>query len=370
MKKRHKRVWVFIFFFFFLIPQVFYQLCGGYIDSKNYEKRELAERPKLSLSSVTKYPAEFESYYNDALPFRTQIIVANSLMDYYCFQESSVSKVICGKKDWLFYNPRGNDGDPIGDLTGETFCTSEELDAMTKNLVKMNDYLESKGREFVIMINPNKETIYGEKYLPEISAANYSYTKADQVVSYLKEHSNLRVVYSKEAIQTAMSEFQEYDFYYSTDTHWNALGAYAATQCLLGELGYKLPPLRDAEIKHISPADGGDLANMMSLSKFIMEKNSYSVEFESDINVTDVSNKAFDEYRYVSDSPNTKKILIVRDSFGSAMAPYIGGLFKESYMPHRRDYLAAMIEEEQPDIVVYEVVERYVDVLSTFNAVP
>ena len=51
------------------------------------------------------------------------------------------------------------------------------------------------------------------------------------------------------------------------------------------------------------------------------------------------------------------------------MAPYIGGYFSETYMPHRIDYSPAMIQEESPDIVVYEVVERYVDNLLTFSAI-
>lgn len=369
MKKSNNALWVVVFCVFFLAPQTFYLFCGKYLDSENYEKRELAEKPRVSLATMAQYPVAFDTYYNDTLPFRTQIIQINSLIDYYGFHESPVSKVICGKDDWLFYNPRGADGDPIGDLTGTSFFTSEELEVMVENLVQTRNHLQTQGREFVIMINPNKESLYGMQYLPELYGADYNYTKADQVVSYLKEHSDLKVVYPKEEIQKAMREFPKYEFYYSTDTHWNALGAYIGTQCLLEELGYEMPHLESENIKHIDSVDGGDLANMMGLSSHIMEKNSYTIDFIADASIKDVSNPVFDEHRFISDSLNNKKLLMIRDSFGNAMAPYIGGYFSETYMPHRGDYSVAMIMEENPDIVVYEVVERYVDNLLTFSTV-
>lgn len=369
MKKSSKALWLIIFCIFFLAPQILYLFLGKYVDDANSEKRELAEMPQLSLTTVRQYPIQFDTYYNDTLPFRNQIIQLNSLIDYYGFHESPVSKVICGENNWLFYNPKGDDGDPIGDLTGGTFCTEEELEKMVQNLVQTRDYLATQGREFVIMINPNKESIYGGQYLPEIYGADYNYTKADQVVSYLKAHSDIKVVYPKEDIQKAMKEFPEYEFYFSTDTHWNELGAYVGTKSLLKELGCEMPVLDSEKIKHEKSEKGGDLANMMGLASHIMEDFSYDIEHTVSATVENISNPAFDEHRFVSDSENKRKLLIIRDSFGNAMAPYIGGYFSETYMPHRIDYSPSMIQEENPDIVVYEVVERYVDNLLTFSAV-
>lgn len=75
----------------------------------------------------------------------------------------------------------------------------------------------------------------------------------------------------------------------------------------------------------------------------------------------------FDVLSYSAQNADNRSIYILRDSFTSAMAPYIGSQFRESYMRHVSSYTYEDLEKQDPDIVVYETVERTVDLLGTFS---
>ena len=49
------------------------------------------------------------------------------------------------------------------------------------------------------------------------------------------------------------------------------------------------------------------------------------------------------------------------------MAPYIAASFDEAYMRHFNTYSYEDLKEQDPDIVVYEVVERSIDQLGYFT---
>ena len=49
------------------------------------------------------------------------------------------------------------------------------------------------------------------------------------------------------------------------------------------------------------------------------------------------------------------------------MAPYIGSQFNDTYMRYFGSYTYEDFEEQNPDVFVYETVERYVTRLATFS---
>ena len=49
------------------------------------------------------------------------------------------------------------------------------------------------------------------------------------------------------------------------------------------------------------------------------------------------------------------------------MAPYIGSQFNESYFRYSNTYSYEDLEKQDPDIIVYEVVERNIDQLGSFS---
>ena len=72
-------------------------------------------------------------------------------------------------------------------------------------------------------------------------------------------------------------------------------------------------------------------------------------------------------FSYKAVDADPRKIYVIRDSFSTAIAPYIGSQFSETYLRHKSTYSYEELETLDPDVVVYEVVERYVSKLAEFS---
>lgn len=369
MKKHIKIAYVIVFVLLFIAPTIIYEIFGGYLDQTNYEQRQAVEKPAFSLDTIEQYPQAFEAYYNDSLPFRNQMITTNSLLNLRLFKLSAVEKVIIGKDDWLFYNPSGNDGDPIADYHGTNLLTQEHLAMFAANLVAVRDTLELQGKEFVVLIAPNKECMYGNTYLPAGFKTENTYTRSDQVVEYLSEHTDLTVVYPKEQILGAMQTDPDHIYYYKTDTHWNELGSYIGTRELLKSVGISIPGLEEQKVSKKNET-AGDLAGMLGLSKYLQYDDVYHLD-------NYCKNQKVEQVYPIENNTNlicstttnadTRSLFMVRDSFATAMIPYLNTQFDHCTFVHNNIYSPDMLEQYPSDIVVLEVVERYIWNLANFK---
>lgn len=335
-----------------------------FLDTTNHENRKMAEIPTFRLSEYEKYPEEFTNWLNDNMPFRNALISLNSYIDYSLFKYSTNPTVKIGKGDWLFYSNVG-DGDSIGTVQGKNLLSEEELKKIADNCMKQRDFIESQGKEFVIFIGPNKEGIYSE-YLPDYYGKPAEFFKTKQIVDYLKENTDLRVVFPYDELKEAKKQIKE-NLYYTTDTHWNYLGGYIGASALLKELGIDMPAITDLTISK----DGnyaGDLAAMLNLSNQLLSKDfEYSLSGYDKHNVNQKENSFFEVFSYSAENADNRSIYILRDSYTTSMAPYIGSQFRESYMRHGSSYTYDDLKKQDSDIVVYETVERAVDLLGTFS---
>lgn len=364
MKKLNAKCYIFLFVLIFILPSLVFGVFNDKIPFVNYEQRELAQKPDLTVAAIAEYPSDFENYYNDNLPFRTQLIETNTYLNYRIFRKSPVDQVIIGKDGWLFYDSAvKNDGDTMADYYGKNFYSEANLKQLAAHLVSVRDKLAKKGKEFVIFITQNKVSVYGQEFLPDSYERGSGKTRADQVVEYLKHNTDLRVVYSKDAIIPAKEKYPQYDFYYKYDTHWNSLGAYMGASLLLNELGINTPDISTLSVEK-QVAKSCDLANMMGMTAILGSGENYVVKGLpiSDEEVT-VTQTEFISKRNIKG----KKLFLIRDSYTTALAPYLYPHFSQCYMPHISAYSPEMIEKQNPDIVVYETVERYIDGLFNFN---
>ena len=365
-KKAGTRIILGVFFVIICFSWILWFFLGKYIDSANYENRVMSSKPELSLENYGTYAEEYTSFFDDNIPFRNCLITLNSAIDYFLFNHSSNDEVIIGKNDWLFYSNK-QDGDPIGCYQGENLFSQEELVNIANNCIAQRDFLNSQGKEFVIFIAPNKERINYE-YMPDMYGKPTDMYPALQVVEYLKENTDLRVVYPYTELMKVKEDIKQ-NIWYKTDTHWNMIGGYIGASALLKELGIDMPAIESAQITIKEECNrSGDLAGMLNLSKMLEENDvEYSLEGYDTHNI-ECDEWDFDKalvYHAVGADP--RKIYVMRDSFSSQMALYIGSQFNESYLRHRNSYSYKNLKKEDPDIVVYELVERYADTLGTFS---
>ena len=368
MKKSTSILYVILFAAVCILPSVLYFLLGPYLDQENYENRYTAEAPKFSLSSIDSFPGEYEEYFNDNLPFRSFLIEANAAIDLHIFHQSPLKKVIIGKDGWLFYNAAGTDGDPIADAAGTNYYSTEELAQLAASLTAVRDKLLAEGRDFAIMIVPNKESVYGPGYLPEEYTVA-ELTRADHVVNYLREHSDLNVVFPKDTLLTAMEGTPSQDVYLKTDTHWNNFGAYLGAADLLNAMGIPMPAPSNLSITPIKrPA--GDLAKMMAVKKYMVDDDDYQItDYPGWGTVKEEYpiEGSYDLIRYRADGQYDGTLFMVRDSFTVPMAPFIAAQFDDSYILHSAMYTPELLQQADPDIVVVQVAERYLGYLFNFQ---
>ena len=363
--KAGQRVFAAAFFAVLCGMWILWLLLGRFIDQENYENRELAEMPKWTAETAEQFPRDFENFFNDRLPFRNQMITLNSGVDYYVFGRSAHYRTMVGKDGWLFYSDSA-DGNPIACYQGTNLLPEEELKAIAANCLRQRDLLAEQGCAFVIYIAPNKNRVYPE-YMPDVYGPPAETYRALQIVNYLRENTDLRVVYPYDNLMTAKSAVSE-KLYYKTDTHWNLIGGYVGARTLLQELGIEIPELSDPSLKITQNGfKKGDLAKNLGLTAQLMSSDpEYTIE-GYDTHGAELAAETDTSYLFRAEGADPRKLFVVRDSFVLSMMPYLSAQFNESYFKHFIYYLYEDFEAFQPDLFVYETVERYAANLRDFS---
>lgn len=253
-------------------------------------------------------------------------------------QASTANQVLKGKNGWLFYKNE-SDGCNIPEYRGNNHYSKAAMKNIKNNLLRMEKAVKKKGAVFVVLIVPNKEIMYPE-YMPNSIKRKSTVTRADQLVKYLRKHTDLKIVYPKEELMVAKENHQ---LYYKTDTHWNAKGRFVAIQALRRALVGKWTSIDDMRFKVTLRNFSGDLAALLGQSASYRTDTKYQPVIK------------------VKKSEKSKKnILFVGDSFGHEMvnktAKYFGKVSYSGIWEYKMSHIS-----KRTDVVVWEGAERYLD---------
>ena len=221
------------------------------------EKRTKAPMPSLDAAGVFtgSFMSDFDSYYNDHAGFRDPLIRFNNQVHLSAFHVSPNPRVILGKNDWFFYN------ETIRDYVNEwSPRTKFEQDWVVRRIVALRDGLARRGVRFLLVIIPNKNTIYPE-YMPERFRRRPGIRLCDRLTARLRRQG-VRVLCLEDVLRRHKREALLYE---ERGTHWNTLGGFYCCTAVLKELGrpygIRYPELRDLPYR-IGPAQG-DLTGMV-----------------------------------------------------------------------------------------------------------
>lgn len=330
-------------------------------DGSNHENRKMAKKPILTLNNYGTFFADYTAYFNDNIQFRRNLVFLNSLIDYYVFDKSASKDVIKGKSGWLFYSAT------LPDYQRTNLYSEQELKNIKEDVIVTNNYMNDKGIEFVIFIGPNKNTIYGE-YMPSYLEKRSEKSRTQQMVDYLRANTDVNIIFPTDELLKAKEKYPEIVSYFKLDTHWNYMGGFFASAPLLSALNVKSIEYKDVFFYPINKPDfiwnGYDEANMLGLASVLNEDVNYLVSNEMIDNIKydgfvpdDV--EAFNNLSKIySGADDHRKVFLARDSFGEAITPYIAASFSEVYSRHRGSLTRSQIDEERPDIFIFEAVER------------
>ncbi len=256
------------------------------------------------------------------------------------------NEVLLGKDGWLFYKTT-TDGTPLYDYMGINRFSEDELKTAYEMLESVSDEAEAAGARCVILTIPNKEQVYN-LYMPDTVEKISEVSRLDQMTSYIyKLNGDMSVGNCPyiDMTNTYVHYRDDHQLYFKTDTHYTGIGEYLALRevmkALYGEDDDIYPEPQGIEfIKR--PGFKGDLARI-SATGDRYDEESYEMAYDS---VPD--DKVRDEI-----------LLIIGDSFGDGLQHPAVQYYKEVYYLNIKEYEPGCIEEYEPDVVVFECVERY-----------
>ena len=356
-----------LFLCFLIMPNIIYKMFYENFDHTNYENRTLASKPIFMSTNINEYPKKYEEYFNDYLPFRNELVKLKNLNDIFVFKNIISDRVLLCKEKWLFLKDNNLTEKYIG--IEEYNFTEKELEKAKNNLIHFRDELKKKNIDFIFMVCPDKQFIYS-KYMPDYIKRKSIKSGTDIFVEYIKNNTDIKVVYPKEEL---LKYKDKYQLYYKYDTHWNSLGAYIGYTELTRILNIDNKSIESFKILEFDSAyrnsnkDSSlfynDIARMVSLNDikkfrddiiYILEDYKYTItNITDDWSSSRISNYNLDNFK------NNRNILIIKDSYSFEMMDYIITTFKQSKFIHLDTFKNENITEYKPDIIVFQSVERY-----------
>lgn len=325
------------------------------------EKRSLKQMPAYQLitNNAYNYLQRMDEYFQDQYGFRESFIRLYSLFKYK-IGDSITKKVVRGKDGWLFYASE-KDGDPIADFRNIDVLSDARLRQRVGKSEEVKAWLEEQGISYLLVLAPNKHSIYSE-YLPSYIKKVNDVSAYQKYVDYLSKYTTLEYI---DPMPVLLKEKQNYRLYHKTDSHWNELGA----NIVQYEIAKKLDEMFLGNIagksnltnKHIVRlGEGGDLARMINLSDTLKEERP-ELKTESNCKVLEDDRSQQTDFTTIC-SQAKLKALIFRDSFFSALQPLISPYFKEARYVWKRplfEELKQYVNEQKPDIVIQQFTERH-----------
>lgn len=328
-------------------------------NSEQIEKKELAERPSLIADGKlnTDFSEQFEEWYNDRLPLRSELLSAANFIKGELLGSPS-SNVISGSDGWLFYENTVSDymdTDPMSDA---------EVNAAAVTLSLIEEYVTDRGGNFVFVAMPNKASIYGE-HMPSCYTPS-EVTNLSRLTDRLAQ-TGVNFLDMKKLL----TENKELGLYHKRDTHWNYMGALLGYDAIMNSLGrahksyaanYSLEKTWRGDLDKLLYPKGGFMDYQY---KFDIEFDDFRFTTPSGVSDTRaqlenfMSDKEDGDTRIVTrktDRTPNGRLYMVRDSFGRALLPFMIDNYNQATFV-RTDCPEMTTIAENTDMV-YEIVER------------
>ena len=297
---------------------------------------------------------KFDMYFTEHLIFRPQLVSCDNYLKSQLLK-SNTANVISGKNGYLFSI------DTLDDYTGKTF-SERKCHNIVQTVKLIQEKAEHTGNRFVFTVAPNKNTIYSQ-YMPD----RYKKGKTSNLdlLETLFEKYGVCYCNLKSVLQSVDNEL-----YLKRDTHWNNLGAVYGVNALVESVGkehknyngqsyiYEKKWRGDLD-KMLYPYGGmydnqyyfshnyNDLVFLMPMlgnDKYAVMEELMSDAEKNDAMIKTLNNKA------------NGNLLMIRDSFGRAMLPYLTENYRCTEITRSQPFSLLTLTENTD--VIYEIVER------------
>jgi alginate O-acetyltransferase complex protein AlgJ len=229
----------------------------------------------------------------------------------------------------------------------------------------MRGWLASRGIKFYVLFPPDKHTIYPE-YLPASIERGPSPTRLDVLTAALRSRQVDVVDIRQPLLQAKGSDI----LFHRTDSHWNGYAGFIAYQALLAEMSRSFPQLQSFPRSHFTRtpvSHTGDLAAVLGLT-YGYDENLLFLRPPSNTlqRITSPSNKVVIAE---CNDPRLPRMVMLRDSFANFVVDLLSENFRRAVYVWDYRFDPGLITREQPDLVVFEMVERGLETTSNNSLV-
>lgn len=335
---------------------------------ENNENRAMKAMPELNINELDIFPEEYDLYYTDNFDLRNQLLKLNSSMKFNMFNKPPVEgKAFIGNDGWMYIVK-----DEMDIYLGNNLATEKTLDRYYDIFNYRKKVLDSIGCSYYVVIVPIKTSIYPE-YLPLSKRSSNEITLTDQVVELLDTVSGVNLIDLRQMLLNKKGGIR---LYHKTDNHWNEYGGYVAYNAIIDEIEKEFPLISqnriDNPIIDSVTKDGLILTKMMGIYDGVYENviscrqsgaRLYHKGTKSNYPV--VKNFPYvNDYElvYEVDNDSLPKLMVVRDSFGKSVIPYLSEHFSKSvyiFDGWHHWLNEDIVKAEQPDIYIQLVLESF-----------
>jgi hypothetical protein len=323
------------------------------------DNAKLPELPRAGSEDLAYDDAtsQVTSYFEKRIGFREEIVASYSTLNDKLFHVMVHPLYSYGKDGYVFGRSQFT---PLE-------VPDEYLESFSSYVAEMQEYCESRGREFLFVINPNKAAVYPD-YLPNGMHANHSVTVP---LDPLLEEKKVSFLDLTDAMIDARARGEiPYNRMFDAN-HWNFVGAFNGVNAMIASLG-------DPKVPLLSLGDytqGLEHKDTLEASAYPIDedvptlalKDSASRAIETDFSREGLRiSESYNFFRQTEnpERPDGTSVLIFRGSHFTYAGPLFENQFQSATMIH--NYVNALdvvyyCNLFDPDIVIFEAADFTID---------
>ena len=332
------------------------------------ENRAFQDSLVINFKRLDDFPKDCEAYINDNFAFRTPSIKLYQKIKTYVFDAAPTDKetVLIGKHKRYFIA-----GEEKKLYEGESTLTDAQLDSIVKEWDKRNAVYRKEQVKTFWLIAPSALEVH-EQDLPSNVQKLNTLNATLQFKNELNEQNPGLITYPvHELHRLGLTQ----NLYFKLDNHWNELGAYYAVRALFRSVKTQIPDFNTSFmfdiIRPMKTKKGGYLADQMHQSSRLETYRSLQIRAPHAIRVEKFNFPVTPGFPYPDDfeqyfknphTKNKKKVLVIRDSFGTDCIPFIAEAFSESlfiFDGWHYGMNAEILKTFKPDLVIYITYEPH-----------
>lgn len=341
-----------VFFILLFLPM----LCINDEEISIIENRKLAEKPDFSRIFDEKYNYGnlFETWYSDRFFGRNFLIRLHNVINR-GQSKTGNDRVLIGKDGWMFYKRDFN----LHDFMNSHPACDADLKQSAAYVSDLKKWCQKNNKGFHFFVAPNKHKVYGEFYRDINKQAPDNMSMVNRFLRQAKA-SGLDTIYPIAELMEAKK--RGYLLYWKHDTHWNARGAYIGYLALMRKINEKYDSYKKIEPNYIACTHyAKDLEAMYP--EIAPDDNSLYVEHKVSQGIRKFAEGSKLKDTFTQTTPGKHgKVVVYRDSFTTALVPYLSETFGEVTYIWRYHVIEEDYEKylKNADIVILETVERYI----------